>query len=128
MSLFSHLNVLLVGAWFGMYLFTTFVVSPAFAQLFPDAAIRSAHRQVLGRQYARVNGPLTLALLLTLLALSLTQGFSAARLTQWGLLLSLSLLIPLHVRAASRRAAPPRWITHVTLLVGLGLCGAAVVA
>lgn len=57
MSLLPHLNATLAGVWFGLYLFTTFVVSPAFRTLFPDATTRTAHRRVLGRRYARVNRP-----------------------------------------------------------------------
>lgn len=50
MSLLPHLNATLAGVWFGLYLFTTFVVSPAFQTLFPDAATRTAHRRVFGRR------------------------------------------------------------------------------
>lgn len=53
-ALLSGLNVLLVGMWVGMYLFTTFVVSPAFTELFPDYATRTGHRRAAGRHYARV--------------------------------------------------------------------------
>ncbi|GGO29981.1 hypothetical protein [Deinococcus humi] len=126
MSPLPHLNATLAGVWFGMYLFTTFVVSPAFHTLFPDAGTRRAHRLVLGRQYARVNGLVTLALLVTLTALSVAQAPSAALLAQWLMLVLLCALIALHVRFATRQSFPPRWITHATLLAGLGLCAAAV--
>ncbi|BDP41985.1 hypothetical protein DAETH_19540 [Deinococcus aetherius] len=98
MSVLAALNVLLVGVWVGMYLFTTFVVSPAFKELFPDEAIRSAHRRLVGRHYARVNGPLTGLLLLVVLGLGLKQGFTAPLVLELAVLLLIGALVALHVR------------------------------
>lgn len=127
-DLLPALNVLLVGVWVGMYLFTTFVVSPAFQELFPDPQVRHAHRRTVGRHYARVNGPLTLALLATVLAVGLTRGFSAALGAQLAVLLLIGGLVALHVRRGEEAARPPAWITHLTLAASVVLCGLAVAA
>ncbi|MDV6374715.1 hypothetical protein [Deinococcus arenicola] len=123
----SGLNILLVGLWVGMYLFTTFVVSPAFAELFPDAEVRRSHRRLVGRHYARVNGPLTAVLGVVALILIFTCG--AAPLLWEGLLL-LALIggtVALHARRASvAGAAVPGWMTNVTLGASVLLCVAAV--
>lgn len=123
----SGLNILLVGLWVGMYLFTTFVVSPAFAELFPDAEVRRSHRRLVGRHYARVNGPLTAVLGVVALIMIFTGG--AAPLL-WAELLLLALIggtVALHVRRASvAGAAVPGWMTNVTLGASVLLCVAAV--
>lgn len=127
LSWLSGLNILLVGLWVGMSLFTTFVVSPAFAELFPDAGVRRSHRHLLGRHYARVNGPLTAVLGGVALVMLLTGGAAPVL---WGELILLALigaLVALHVRRASvAGAAIPGWITNVTLGASLLLCVAAV--
>ncbi|WP_216318248.1 DUF4149 domain-containing protein [Deinococcus aestuarii] len=129
MTVLAALNVLLVGVWVGMYLFTTFVVSPAFKELFPDETTRGAHRRVVGRHYARVNGPLTGLLLLVVLALGLTGGFTAPLLLELAVLVLIGALVTLHVRRAGRAgAAPAPWITHLTLTASVLLCGLAVLA
>ncbi|TDE87576.1 hypothetical protein [Deinococcus sp. S9] len=117
----SALNVLLVGMWMGMYLFTTFVVSPAFAELFPNEATRSAHRRTVGRYYARVNGPLSLGLLLTVLVLGFGRGFSLALGLELAVLLLIGGLVSTHMRRGAR-VRPPAWLTHVTLGAGALLC------
>jgi hypothetical protein len=58
--------------------------------------------------------------------LSVIRGANAPLLTQWLMLALLCALIPMHIRSANHRSVPPRWITHATLLAGLGLCAAAV--
>lgn len=126
MTWLAALNVLLVGMWVGMYLFTTFVVSPAFLELFPEEATRSAHRRAVGRHYARVNGPLTLALLLTVLALGLTRGFSLPLGLELAVLLLIGGLVSTHVRRGAR-VRPPAWLAHVTLLASALLCALSVV-
>ncbi|GBF06463.1 hypothetical protein DAERI_090049 [Deinococcus aerius] len=126
--LLAALNVLLVGVWVGMYLFTTSVVSPAFTELFPDAATRTANRRLVGRYYARVNGPLTLLLLATVLALGVTRGFGGALLAEFALLLLIGGLVALHVRRGQAQARPPAWITNLTLAASALLCAFAVVA
>ncbi|EYB67956.1 hypothetical protein DEIPH_ctg031orf0104 [Deinococcus phoenicis] len=127
MTVLTALNVLLVGAWVGMYVFTTFVVSPAFTELFPDEATRSAHRRTVGRYYARVNGPISLLLLLTVLAQGVTGGFSPALLAELGVLLLIGGLVSTHVRRAER-VRPPAWIAHTTLAASALLCGLALAA
>ncbi|GAA5511651.1 hypothetical protein Dcar01_00363 [Deinococcus carri] len=117
----SGLNVLLVGVWVGMYLFTTSVLSPAFAELFPNEATRSAHRRTVGRYYARVNGPLSLLLLLTVLALGGLRGFSLALGTELAVLLLIGGLVSMHMRRGAR-VRPPAWLTHVTLAASALLC------
>ncbi|WP_102126693.1 DUF4149 domain-containing protein [Deinococcus planocerae] len=129
MTVLAALNILLVGVWVGMYLFTTFVVSPAFRELFPDEATRSAHRRLVGRHYARVNGPLTALLLLVVLALGVTGGFTAPLLLELVVLVLIGALVGLHVRrAGTPGAAPPVWITHLTLTASVLLCGLAALA
>ncbi|CAM4007740.1 hypothetical protein [Deinococcus frigens] len=127
------LNILLVGLWVGMYLFITFVVSPAFAELFPDAEVRRAHRRRVGRHYARVNGPLTAVLGVVALVMIFTGGAASvpwAKLLLWAELLLLALIggaVAVHVRRASvAGAAVPGWITHLTLGASVLLCVAAV--
>lgn len=125
MQLLGALNILLVGLWVGMYLFTTFVVSPAFVALFPDGAERSAHRRTLGRYYARANGPLSAAVLLVALAQGWMLGW-----TWWlGLellaLLLIAALVAGHIRRAETQL-PPAWLTQATLLLSLSLCVLAV--
>jgi len=124
----SALNVLLVGVWVGMYLFTTFVVSPAFVELFPDVEVRTAHRRRVGQQYVRVNGPVTALLLATVLGLGFTAGFSASLLAEVGVLLLIAALVALHVRRGRAQVRPPAWITNLTLAASAGLCALAVVA
>ncbi|MPY65450.1 hypothetical protein F8S09_01920 [Deinococcus sp. SDU3-2] len=128
MALLSGLNILLVGMWVGMYLFTTFVVSPAFTELFPDHEARTGHRRAVGRHYARVNGLLTAALFAVVLALGLTSGFRAALWLELGLLVLIGGLVALHVRRGQAETRPPAWITNLTLAASVGLCGAAVLA
>ncbi|MEW6422679.1 MAG: hypothetical protein AB1511_13270 [Deinococcota bacterium] len=127
MPVLSALNVLLVGAWVGMYLFTTWVVSPAFAELFPDEATRNAHRRTVGRYYARVNGPLFLLLLLTVLLLGLGRGFGLALGLELAVLLLIGGLVSTHMRRGAR-VRPPTWLTHVILGASALLCGLALVA
>ncbi|GAA5532856.1 hypothetical protein [Deinococcus aluminii] len=127
LSVVSALNVLLVGAWVGMYLFTTFVVSPAFAELFPDEATRRAHRRTVGRYYARVNGPLSLLLLLTVLALGFIGGFRLALGLELAMLLLIAGLVAGHMRRGAQ-VRPPGWLTHVTLGASALLCGLALAA
>lgn len=123
----SALNVLLVGVWAGMYVFTTFVVSPAFVELFPDADTRTAHRRTVGRYYARVNGPLTGLLLVTVLGLGATRGFGVALLAELALLLLIGGLVALHVRRGRAQGRPPAWITNLTLAASALLCALSVV-
>ncbi|AIZ45487.1 hypothetical protein QR90_10935 [Deinococcus radiopugnans] len=127
LSWLAGLNILLVGLWVGMYLFTTFVVSPAFTELFPDAEVRRSHRRLVGRHYARVNGPLT-GLLGGVALVMIVMGGAAPVL--WAELLLLALIggtVALHVRRASVAGAPvPGWITNVTLGASVLLCVAAV--
>ncbi|QFP76101.1 hypothetical protein [Deinococcus sp. AJ005] len=127
LSWLSGLNILLVGLWVGMYLFTTFVVSPAFTELFPDAEVRRSHRRLVGRHYARVNGPLTAVLGAVALVMIFTGG---AVPVLWAELLLLALIggtVALHVRRASVAGATvPGWITNVTLGASVLLCVAAV--
>ncbi|OLV16437.1 hypothetical protein BOO71_0011767 [Deinococcus marmoris] len=123
----SGINILLVGLWVGMYLFTTFVVSPAFTELFPDAEVRRSHRRLVGRHYARVNGPLTAVLGGVALIMIFTGGAAPVL---WAELLLLALIggtVALHVRRASVAGATvPGWITNVTLGASVLLCVAAV--
>ena len=126
MEVLAAVNILLVGVWVGMYLFTTYVVSPAFKQLFPDAAERSAHRRVVGRIYARVNGPLTALMLAVAVALGLWQGWSLALVAELVLLVLIGGLVAAHVRQADGGALPPAWLTNVTLGAVMLLSGAAV--
>ncbi|CAM4380834.1 DUF4149 domain-containing protein [Deinococcus marmoris] len=127
LALLSGLNILLVGLWVGMYLFTTFVVSPAFTELFPDAEVRRSHRRLVGRHYARVNGPLTAVLGGVALVMIFTGGAAPVL---WAELLLLALIggtVALHVRRASVAGATvPGWITNVTLGASVLLCVAAV--
>lgn len=127
LSVLSGLNILLVGLWVGMYLFTTFVVSPAFTELFPDAEVRRSHRRLVGRHYARVNGPLTAVLGGVALVMIFTGGAAPVL---WAELLLLALIggtVALHVRRASVAGATvPGWITNVTLGASVLLCVAAV--
>ncbi|MFK7603047.1 DUF4149 domain-containing protein [Deinococcus sp. SM5_A1] len=127
LSVLSGLNILLVGLWVGMYLFTTFVVSPAFTELFPDAEVRRSHRRLVGRHYARVNGPLTAVLGGVALIMIFTGGAAPVL---WAELLLLALIggtVALHVRRASVAGATvPGWITNVTLGASVLLCVAAV--
>lgn len=128
----SGLNILLVGLWVGMYLFTTFVVSPAFTELFPDAEVRRSHRRLVGRHYARVNGPLTAVLGAVILTMIFMGGAAPALWIEllWAELLLLALIgaaVALHVRRASVvGAVVPGWIIHLTLGASLLLCLAAV--
>lgn len=126
--LLAALNVLLVGVWVGMYLFTTFVMSPAFAELFSDHAARTANRRLVGRHYARVNGPLTALLLAVVLALGFTRGVSLALIAEVAVLLLIGGLVALHVRRGQAQGRPPAWITHSTLAASALLCACAVVA
>ncbi len=127
LSWLSGLNILLVGLWVGMYLFTTFVVSPAFTELFPDTEVRRSHRRLVGRYYARVNGPLTAVLGAVVLTMIFTGGAAPVL---WAELLLLALIgaaVALHVRRASVvGAVVPGWVTHLTLGASLLLCLAAV--
>ncbi|WP_075835424.1 DUF4149 domain-containing protein [Deinococcus marmoris] len=127
LSVLSGINILLVGLWVGMYLFTTFVVSPAFTELFPDAEVRRSHRRLVGRHYARVNGPLTAVLGGVALIMIFTGGAAPVL---WAELLLLALIggtVALHVRRASVAGATvPGWITNVTLGASVLLCVAAV--
>ena len=127
-SLLSALNLLLVGVWVGMYLFTTFVVSPAFVELFPDPGVRTAHRRRVGGYYARVNGPVTALLLATVLALGALEGFRAVLLAEVAVLFLIAGLVALHVRRGRAQGRPPAWITNVTLGAGAALCALAVAA
>lgn len=127
MSILAALNVLLVGVWVGMYLFTTFVVSPAFKEVFPDAAQRHASRRLVGRYYARVNGPLTAAMLVVVIGQGLTAGWNAALASEVALLVLIGGLVTMHVRRA-REVAPPAWIANATLTASMLLCAASVVA
>lgn len=123
----SGLNILLVGLWVGMYLFTTFVVSPAFAELFPDAEVRRAHRRLVGRHYARVNGPLTAVLGGVALVMIFTGGAAPVLWAELLLLALIGAMVALHVRRASvAGAGVPGWITNVTLGASVLLCVAAV--
>ncbi|AZI44549.1 hypothetical protein EHF33_16695 (plasmid) [Deinococcus psychrotolerans] len=127
MNVLEAVNILLVGLWMGMYLFTTFIVSPAFSDFFPDAQIRRARRTSVGKAYARVAGPLMLGLALIIFAQGWQGGFSAALLTEFGALLLMVSLVGWHVlQARSEQRPPPRWATHTALTAGLVLCGAAV--
>ncbi|WP_034384598.1 hypothetical protein [Deinococcus sp. YIM 77859] len=126
LTVLSALNVLLVGIWVGMYLFTTLVVSPAFMELFPDAATRTAHRRTVGRYYARINGLQTGLLLITVLALGAARGFSAALLAELALLLLIGGLVALHVRRGQAQGRPPVWITNLTLAATALLCALSV--
>lgn len=126
MHLLAALNILLVGLWAGMYLFTTFVVSPAFVQLFPDSTERSAHRRALGRVYARVNAPLTVLLLLTALTLGFWHGWTWALGAELALLLLIGGLVATHVRQGENPDhLPAAWLTNVTLGAVVGVCVAA---
>ncbi|CAM3397971.1 DUF4149 domain-containing protein [Deinococcus saxicola] len=133
LSLLSGLNILLVGLWVGMYLFTTFVISPAFTELFPDAEVRCSHRRLVGRHYARVNGPLTAVLGVVALVMIFTGGAAPGLRSEvllWAELLLLVLIggtVALYVRRASvAGAAVPGWITNMTLGASVLLCVAAV--
>lgn len=127
LSWFSGLNILLVGLWVGMYLFTTFVVSPAFTELFPDAEVRRAHRRVVGRHYARVNGPLTAVLAGVALVMILMGGAAPVLWAELLLLAIIGAAVALHVRRASVvGAVVPGWITSLTLGASVLLCAAAV--
>lgn len=123
MNTLAALNILLVGLWMGMYLFTTFVVSPAFVALFPIEAERHAHRRTLGRYYARVNGPLSAALLLVALW-QLLHGFNLWLALEIACLLLVGVMVASHVRRAEgSEQAPPRLLTNLTLLLSVLLCG-----
>lgn len=127
LSWLSGLNILLVGLWVGMYLFTTFVVSPAFTELFPDPEVRRAHRRLVGRHYARVNGPLTAVLGVVALTMIVLGGAAPVLWAELGLLVLIGAAVALHVRRASvPGAAVPGWITHLTLGASVLLCAAAV--
>ena len=127
LSWLSSLNILLVGLWVGRDLFTTFVVSPAFTELFPDAEVRRSHRRLVGRHYARVNGPLTAMLGGVALVMLLTGGAAPVLWAELGLLALIGAMVALHVRRASAAGATvPGWITHLTLGASVLLCVAAV--
>ena len=120
------LNVLLVGVWVGMYLFTTFVVSPAFKEFYPDAAERQRRRRALGRFYARVNGPLSALLVLVVAAQGWRGGWTVALGAELALLALIGVLVARHVRQGQRGVLPPAYLTHLTLTASLLLCAAAV--
>ena len=132
LSWLTSLNILLVGLWVGMYLFTTFVVSPAFTELFPDAEVRRSHRRLVGQHYARVNGSLTAVLGVVALVLIFMGGAPLMwpTLLLWAELLLLALIggmVALHVQRASvTGTAVPGWITSVTLGASVLLCVVAV--
>ncbi|WP_261663592.1 DUF4149 domain-containing protein [Deinococcus sp. Marseille-Q6407] len=132
MHLLTALNVLLAGVWAGMYLFTTLVVSPAFVQLFPDAAERAAYRRVVGRIYARVNGFVTALLVLAVLALGVRHGWTWALRAELLLLAVIGALTGWHVwQSGGERTQdrpPTPWLTQLTLLAVLLLCVAALLA
>lgn len=125
MTLLATLNVLLVGVWVGMYLFTTFVVSPAFKELYPQAGERSQSRQKVGRHYARVNGPLTALMLLVVGAQGMSQGWTAALWAELLLLLTIGALVILHVQRAKAEGTAPAWLTNLTLTASVLMCSAA---
>lgn len=57
------LRVVAAGSWFGGVLFTSAVVTPALAALYPEEAERIAVRAAIGRHYAPVGGANLAALL-----------------------------------------------------------------
>lgn len=123
------LNLLLIGLWTGMYIFTTFVVSPAFVEFFPDAGLRAARRRSVGKRYARLSGPLALAALVVIVGQGLTAGLTAALSLELALLLLIQLLVGLHVvQAQAGKLGAARWLTNFVLAAGLLMCGAAVTA
>lgn len=121
----SALNILLVGVWVGMYLFTTYVVSPAFKEFYPDPAERQSRRRAVGRYYARLNGPLSGVILLVVAAQGFVSGWTWALGAELALLLLIGALVAGHVRQGQRGVLPPAWLTHVTLASSVLLCGAA---
>lgn len=126
MTLLASLNILLAGIWAGMYLFTTFVVSPAFARLPWTPDERRAARSLVGRQYARVNAVLSLLLLASIAARGLVGGWHLALTAQALLWLLILALVAYHVRRGVRNPQQATgWITSVTLACTALMCAAA---
>ena len=99
------LHVLLAGVWLGGVVFTTFVVSPAFAALKWSEPERVVARSSIGRRYAKV-GTLNLALLFLLAFLDgLLGGFGALLYVEYALLAALFGLVALHGAYFGRRLA-----------------------
>ena len=79
------LRVVAAGSWFGGVLFTSTVVTPALAALYPDEAERVEVRSAIGRHYAPVGG-VNLAALLPLTLWDSWRGGFSRRLAVEGLL------------------------------------------
>jgi uncharacterized membrane protein len=98
-------HVVLAGAWLGGVVFTTFVVSPAFANMRWDETERVQVRSAVGKQYAKVGGA-NLALLAVFAILDgAFGGFGLYLSVEYALLAMVIGLVAAHGAYFGRRLA-----------------------
>jgi uncharacterized membrane protein len=99
------MHVLLVGAWLGGVVFTTFVVSPALKAMKWGEAERVGVRAEIGRRYARVGSANLAFLAIFAVVDGVLGGFGALLYAECVLILALFGLVAAHGAVFGRRLA-----------------------